>query len=142
MAARSEWSTVFERFPAGRVPVLGPVGIFVHDWSKPADGHPQLFDQRALELLTTAHPRLVATVYSVTAGVLIAWSIHLGLGTATILTRLALGVLLWSFTECGSTGTRFISYPGRGSGLRSRTCRTASIMRIRVIRIGSCCRSS
>ena len=99
MTARSDWSKVFERFPAGRVPILGPVGIFVHDWSKPEDGHPRLFDHRALELLTTAHPRLVATVYSVTAGALLAWSIHLGLGAATILTRLVLGVLLWSFTE-------------------------------------------
>jgi sterol desaturase/sphingolipid hydroxylase (fatty acid hydroxylase superfamily) len=36
----------------------------VHDWSKPVDGHPRLFDHSALELLTTAHPRVVVSVYS------------------------------------------------------------------------------
>ena len=99
MAARSEWSSVFERFPAGRVPIAGPIGIFVHDWSKPEDGHPQLFDHPALELVTTAHPRLVASVYSTAALGLVVWSVRSGLDATTIVTRAVLGVVIWSLTE-------------------------------------------
>jgi sterol desaturase/sphingolipid hydroxylase (fatty acid hydroxylase superfamily) len=96
---RSEWSTVFERFPPGRVPIVGPVGIFLHDWSKPADGHPRLFDHRALELLTTAHPRVVASVYSLSAVVLVALSVRAGLGAASVAARMVLGAAAWSFAE-------------------------------------------
>jgi sterol desaturase/sphingolipid hydroxylase (fatty acid hydroxylase superfamily) len=99
MAARSEWSTVFERFPAGRVPIVGPVGIFLHDWSKPEDGHPRLFDHAAFEFLTTAHPRLVASVYSISVIVLLALAIRAGLGAADIAWRMLAGVLAWSLSE-------------------------------------------
>jgi hypothetical protein len=73
MPDRSEWVTVFERFPSGRIPIIGPIGLMVHDWSKPVDGHPRLFDHSALELLTTAHPRVVVSVYSLLAVALL-WS--------------------------------------------------------------------
>lgn len=99
MAARSEWSTVFERFPAGRVPLVGPVGIFLHDWSKPEDGHPRLFDHAALEILTTAHPRLVASVYSISFAVLIALSLGAGVPLASIAARVIAGVAIWSLSE-------------------------------------------
>jgi dihydroceramide fatty acyl 2-hydroxylase len=96
---RSEWSSVFERFPAGRVPILGPVGIFLHDWSKPEDGHPRLFDHAALEVLTTAHPRLVGSVYSLSAAVLVVFSIYAGIGPLTIAARAAIGAAIWSLAE-------------------------------------------
>jgi len=99
MAARSEWSTVFERFPAGRVPLVGPVGIFLHDWSKPEDGHPRLFDHAALEILTTAHPRLVAAVYSISFVVLIALSVRAGVTLASVAARVITGVAIWSLSE-------------------------------------------
>jgi len=99
MAARSEWSTVFERFPAGRVPIIGSVGIFLHDWSKPEDGHPRLFDHAALEILTTAHPRLVASVYSISSAVLIALSVRAGLTAAEISVRVLVGIVIWSLSE-------------------------------------------
>jgi len=90
---------VFERFSAGRVPIVGPIGIFVHDWSKPEDGHPRLFDHGALEWVTTAHPRLVASVYSSSAIVLIAWSVYAGVGPLAIVLGAILGVVVWSLTE-------------------------------------------
>jgi sterol desaturase/sphingolipid hydroxylase (fatty acid hydroxylase superfamily) len=99
MAARSEWSTVFERFPAGRVPLVGPIGIFLHDWSKPEDGHPRLFDHAALEILTTAHPRLVASVYSISFVVLIALSIGADVPLASVATRVIAGIAVWSLSE-------------------------------------------
>jgi len=86
---------VFERFSAGRVPIVGPIGIFVHDWSKPEDGHPRLFDHGALEWVTTAHPRLVASVYSSSAIVLIAWSVYAGVGPLAIVLGAILGVVVW-----------------------------------------------
>jgi dihydroceramide fatty acyl 2-hydroxylase len=99
MAEASEWATVFERVPAGRVPIAGGLGIFVHDWSKPEDGHPQLFDSRALELLTTARPSLVASVYSSVAVVLVALSLRAGLTAVTIAARGVTGIVLWSLAE-------------------------------------------
>ena len=99
MSDRSDWASVFERFPAGRVPVIGPIGIFVHDWSKPAEGHPRLFDTAALELLTTAHPGLVATVYTSSVLALIAFSLREGIGAATIAWHALIGVAVWTLTE-------------------------------------------
>ncbi|HEY7292852.1 MAG TPA: sterol desaturase family protein [Vicinamibacterales bacterium] len=99
MPERSEWSTVFERFPTGRVPIVGSIGIFLHDWSKPADGHPQLFDRPSLELLTTAHPRAVAGVYSTAALILVAMSVWSGISVAAIAGRAAAGMAAWSLTE-------------------------------------------
>ena len=98
MASRSEWTTVFERFPTGRVPIVGPVGIFLHDWAKPADGHPRLFDHRALEILTTAQPSLVASVYVPSAVALLLASVHAG-GNGRIAGFAAAGVAVWSLTE-------------------------------------------
>jgi hypothetical protein len=99
MAGRSEWSTVFQRFPAGRVPIVGSVGVFVHDWSKPSDGHPQLFDRRSLEVLTTAHPIVVASVYSTMALALIVWSVHLGFDAVNLLVRVVTGAVAWTLAE-------------------------------------------
>src|SRR5581483_1953495 len=61
--AGSKWATVFERFPEGRLALTRSIGIFVHDWAQPVDGHPRMFDRDALEVLTTARPRIVAAVY-------------------------------------------------------------------------------
>ena len=99
MAGRSEWSTVFQRFPAGRVPIVGSIGIFVHDWSRPSDGHPRLFDRRSLEVLTTAHPSAVATVYSSLALALIVWSVHLGFDAVSLVVRIAIGAIVWTLAE-------------------------------------------
>ena len=99
MAARSDWATVFERFPAGRVPIVGSIGIFVHDWSKPEDGHPRLFDHAALEILTTAHPRLVASVYSLSFVVLLVLSLRAGVAPSGILVRVLEGAAVWSLSE-------------------------------------------
>jgi sterol desaturase/sphingolipid hydroxylase (fatty acid hydroxylase superfamily) len=99
MAGRSEWSTVFQRFPAGRVPIVGSIGIFVHDWSRPSDGHPRLFDRRSLEVLTTGHPSVVATVYSSLALALIVWSVHLGFDAVSLVVRIAIGAIVWTLAE-------------------------------------------
>lgn len=99
MPDRSEWVTVFERFPSGRIPIIGPIGLMVHDWSKPVDGHPRLFDHSALELLTTAHPRVVVSVYSLLAVALLWSGVDAGLSASVVVRRAAAGIAVWTLTE-------------------------------------------
>jgi sterol desaturase/sphingolipid hydroxylase (fatty acid hydroxylase superfamily) len=99
MPDRSEWVTVFERFPSGRIPIIGPIGLIVHDWSKPVDGHPRLFDHSALELLTTAHPRVVLSVYSLLAVALFWSGVDAGLSASVLVRRAAAGIAVWTLTE-------------------------------------------
>jgi sterol desaturase/sphingolipid hydroxylase (fatty acid hydroxylase superfamily) len=96
---RTEWTTVFERFPAGRVPIVGSIAILVHDWSKPADGHPRLFERDALEIVTTAHPTIVGSVYTAITLTLIAFSLWHGFSGLQIAGRFAIGAFVWSLTE-------------------------------------------
>jgi sterol desaturase/sphingolipid hydroxylase (fatty acid hydroxylase superfamily) len=95
----SEWLTVFERFPTGRVPIVGPIGILVHDWSKPVDGHPRVFDHPAIEGVTTASPRSIGAVYSAIAIAMFSLSVYVGLSPSRIAASLAAGVVAWSFFE-------------------------------------------
>jgi sterol desaturase/sphingolipid hydroxylase (fatty acid hydroxylase superfamily) len=99
MADRSEWTTVFERFPTGRVPITRSVGVFVHDWARPAEGHPRLFDHPAFELLTTARPRVVAAVYTIAAITMLEESVRSGLTLAAIAGWGLIGVAAWTLTE-------------------------------------------
>ncbi|HEV2986213.1 MAG TPA: hypothetical protein VGX46_17570, partial [Vicinamibacterales bacterium] len=99
MSDRSEWVTVFERFPTGRVPIVRSVGIFLHNWAQPADGHPRLFDRDALELLTTARPSVVGSVYATAAAVMLWDSVRSGLAAGKIAGLAAAGVVAWTFTE-------------------------------------------
>jgi dihydroceramide fatty acyl 2-hydroxylase len=95
----SDWLTVFDRFPDGRVRIVGSVGILVHDWSKPADGHPLLFDQPALEMVTTARPRIVASVYVLVAAALLWGSVGAGLSVRFLASSIVAGIATWSLTE-------------------------------------------
>jgi hypothetical protein len=71
----------------------------VHDWSKPVDGHPRLFDHSALELLTTAHPRVVVSVYSLLAVALLWSGVGAGLSASVVVRRAAAGIAVWTLTE-------------------------------------------
>src|ERR1700693_1291836 len=99
MRDRSGWATVFERLPSGRISIIGSVGIVVHDGSKPVDGPPRLFDQPALELLTTAHPRLVLAVYALLTVALFWGGVHAELPAAVLARRGAAGIAIWTLTE-------------------------------------------
>ena len=99
MIGRSEWTTVFERFPTGRVPITRSVGIYLHDWSQPVDGHPRLFDHDGFELLTTARPGLVATVYTIAAAAMLWDSVRVGLAASTIAVLALGGLAAWTLTE-------------------------------------------
>ena len=99
MPHRTEWTTVFERFPTGRVPITRSIAIYVHDWAHPTDGHPRMFDRDALALLTTASPRVVGTVYLLAAAVLLVNSIRSGLTAGRIAGLALVGVAAWTLTE-------------------------------------------
>jgi hypothetical protein len=95
----SEWATVFERFPEGRVPLTRSIGIFVHDWTRPADGHPRMFDRDLLELVTTARPRVVASVYIALASLMFVLSVASGVPLASIVWLAVCGAAVWTLTE-------------------------------------------
>ena len=95
----SEWVTVFQRFPEGRVPLTRSIGIFVHDWAHPANGHPRMFDRDALEFLTSANPRVVAGVYVALAASMFGLSIWSGLHAAAIGALAIAGAAGWTLTE-------------------------------------------
>ena len=71
----------------------------VHDWSKPVDGHPRLFDHSALELLTTADPRVVVSAYSLLAVALLWSGVDAGLSASVVVRRAVAGIAVWTLTE-------------------------------------------
>ena len=85
----------------------------VHDWSKPVDGHPRLFDHSALELLTTAHPRVVVSVFVAGRGL---WSgVDAGLSASVVVRPLIVSapiavILLLAGRAIGGAG----AYPFLG----------------------------
>lgn len=95
----SQWARVFERFPEGRLPLTPSVGIFVHDWARPADGHPRMFDRDALELVTTARPRIVAPVYLMFGVAMFVAGAAAHLPAATIAWLALAGVMAWTLAE-------------------------------------------
>ena len=99
MRERSEWETVFDRFPSGHTPIVGPIEVIVHDWSKPADGHPRLFDQPALEWLTTGHAGLVLVMYSFLSSSMFWAGWHEGLSAGVLALRGLAGLAIWTLTE-------------------------------------------
>ena len=58
-----------------------------------------MFDRDALELLTSAKPRVVAGVYIALAALMFGLSIRSGLRAATILELAVAGVAVWTLTE-------------------------------------------
>lgn len=99
MRERSEWETVFERFPSGPMPIVGPIEVLVHDWSKPADGHPRLFKHGALEWLTTGHAGLVLGLYSFLSGLMFWAGAREGLTVSVLAWRGVAGLTTWTLTE-------------------------------------------
>jgi hypothetical protein len=70
----------------------------VHDWSKPVDGHPRLFDHPRWKLPNTAHPRVVS-VYSLLAVALLWSGVDAGLSASVVVRRAAAGIAVWTLTE-------------------------------------------
>ena len=98
-ASKPVWSTTFRRFSAGRFTIVGPIGVSVHDWSRPRQGQPRLFDQDLLEWFTCAHPAFILAFY-VPASLAFLWLGHqAGVAALAMLGWWAIGLFCWSFLE-------------------------------------------
>jgi sterol desaturase/sphingolipid hydroxylase (fatty acid hydroxylase superfamily) len=97
--ATAGWSAAPQRFPPGRFAIIEPIGLNVHDWSRPRNGQSRMFDQDFLEWFTRVHPTSVAIVH----GSLCLWVLGSALATDPSPVRVAglfiLGAVLWSLIE-------------------------------------------
>jgi sterol desaturase/sphingolipid hydroxylase (fatty acid hydroxylase superfamily) len=95
----SMWSTTFRRFPDGQVPVIGPITVTVHDWTRPAAGESRIFQQDFLEQFTFARPAVPIAVYA-PGGIALAWYAgHAGVRWLTVAAAYGGGLLIWTLVE-------------------------------------------
>ena len=93
------WSSAARRFPPGRYAIVEPIGLAVHDWSRPADGQPRMFDQPFLEWFTRVHPASLAVIYAPATVAFFAYGVSQGIPLGTAIALFAGGVGLWTFFE-------------------------------------------
>jgi hypothetical protein len=93
------WSTTFERFSPGRIPLVGPVVVAVSDWARPKAGESVMFEDLVLERLSVAHPGWPLAIYVTVGAAAVAAAIGRGAGAATAFAWYAGGWLLWSLVE-------------------------------------------
>jgi len=94
------WSTTFQRFPAGKTPILGAITVAVSDWTRPRAGESRMFDQDLLERLSCAHPAGPIALYAPAGLALLWWAVARG-GTSVVAAAswYLTGLLVWSFVE-------------------------------------------
>jgi sterol desaturase/sphingolipid hydroxylase (fatty acid hydroxylase superfamily) len=95
----SMWSTTFRRFSDGQVPVLGPITVAVHDWTRPESGESRLFQQEFLEQFTFAHPALPVAIYAPGALALAWYTWRSGIAWPRVIAAYLLGLLIWTLVE-------------------------------------------
>ena len=96
------WLSTFNRFRPGRVPLVGPVALFVADWSRPQRGEAPMFDSPLLERLSVVRPLYPTAVY-LPAGLFLLWRSATGLaGPLTSAGLYLAGLLAWSLLEYGA----------------------------------------
>jgi sterol desaturase/sphingolipid hydroxylase (fatty acid hydroxylase superfamily) len=93
------WSTAFEQFEPGRFPIVGPVGLGVHDWAQPKPGEPRMFEQGFLEWFTRAHPATLAGIYIPAAAMFLWRAFAIGLPLVEVGAAFVAGVFAWSLLE-------------------------------------------
>jgi Fatty acid hydroxylase superfamily len=99
MGTERSWAATFARFQPGRIPILGPIAIWVADWSRPQRGEAPMFDTAWLERLSVAHPAVPFAVYA-PAGVWFTWrSWTSGSGLALVAGGYVAGLFAWSLLE-------------------------------------------
>jgi sterol desaturase/sphingolipid hydroxylase (fatty acid hydroxylase superfamily) len=93
---RETWSNAPQRIPPGRVALVEPIGLAVHDWSRPRPGRPRMFDQDFFEWFSHIHPASLIVVY-VPASAFFVW-LGLAHGMSVGLSAVLFGVGLFSWT--------------------------------------------
>ena len=98
-APRQTWSNAPQRFPPGRFSVVEPIGLAVHDWSRPQPGRPRMFDQDSLEWFSHIHPASLIVVY-VPASLYFLWrGLASGLSPVSCAGLFAFGLFCWTLIE-------------------------------------------
>jgi sterol desaturase/sphingolipid hydroxylase (fatty acid hydroxylase superfamily) len=98
-ASRKTWSNAPQRFPPGRFSVVEPIGLAIHDWSRPQPGRPRMFDQDWLEWFSRIHPMSLVAVY-VPASMFFVWyGLRSGLSPALSTALFAAGLFTWTLIE-------------------------------------------
>ncbi|MGC4085310.1 MAG: sterol desaturase family protein [Vicinamibacterales bacterium] len=93
------WLSTFTRFRPGRRALLGPVGLFVADWSQPQRSEEApMFDVPLLERFSVVHPAAPTMVF-LPAGLYCLWLSISTLGAALSIGLYAAGLLVWSLFE-------------------------------------------
>jgi len=93
------WLSTFTRFQPGRTPLLGRIGLFVADWSRPARGQEApMFDSPLLERLSVVHP-LMPTAVFLPAGLYCFWLSATAVGFWLTGGLYLSGLLVWSLVE-------------------------------------------
>jgi hypothetical protein len=88
-----------QRFPPGRFAVIEPIGLTVHDWSRPQRGGPRMFDQNFFEWFSHIHPASVVSIYLSWFAWVIWKTVDGGLSPAGIAVRVVAGCFAWTLVE-------------------------------------------
>jgi sterol desaturase/sphingolipid hydroxylase (fatty acid hydroxylase superfamily) len=93
------WTNAPRRFPPGRFAIVEPIGLAIHDWSRPQPGRPRMFDQNFLEWFSHIHPASLVVVY-VPAALFFVWrSLATGVSPALTAGLFAVGLFGWTLLE-------------------------------------------
>ena len=96
---RDTWTNAPRRFPPGRFAIIEPVGLAVHDWSRPRPGRPRMFDHDFIEWFSHIHPASLVAVY-VPASLFFLWQgLATGLSPVRSAWLFAAGWFGWTLLE-------------------------------------------
>jgi len=98
-AERPTWSNAPKRFPPGRIAVVEPIGLAVHDWSRPQPGRPRMFDQNFLEWFSHIHPASLVILYVPASSFFVWRGIASGLTPLLSTELFAIGLFGWTLLE-------------------------------------------
>jgi len=96
---RPTWSNAPKRFPPGRIAVVEPIGLAVHDWSRPQPGRPRMFDQNFLEWFSHIHPASLVILYVPASSFFVWRGIASGLTPLLSTELFAIGLFGWTLLE-------------------------------------------
>ena len=96
---RATWTDAPRRFPPGRFAIIEPIGLAVHDWSRPRPGRPRMFDHDFIEWFSHIHPASLVAVY-VPASLFFLWQgLATGLSPVRSAWLFAAGWFGWTLLE-------------------------------------------
>ncbi len=93
------WASAFDHFKPGRFVLIAPIALGVHDWSKPREGSPRMFDQAVLEWFTWARPSTLAMIYVPLAAFLFWRGLASGVPWPAAVALFVVGVFAWTLIE-------------------------------------------